>query len=220
MVNWLLVKLKHLMDFNSFLTHISGLQNKPLGGIDSQFKMAPDIRKEIDFGSIVKPDAKSAAVLALFYPHKDNETYLLLTQRASYNGTHSAQISFPGGKIEKSDPNLAYTAVRETYEETAVPMSDVSIIKELTKTYIPPSNFWVSPFIASIQYRPEFIANHEVSTLIEVKLSDVLDDNAVVIKNMSTSYMKSVDVPCFKLNNYVVWGATAMILSEIKDYLK
>ncbi len=208
------------MDFNSFLTHISGLQKKPLGGIESQFKMAPDIRKEIDFGSIVKPDAKSAAVLALFYPNQHNETHFLLTQRASYNGTHSAQISFPGGKIEKNDTDLAHTALRETFEETAVPMEDVSIIKELTKTYIPPSNFWVSPFIGTIEYRPKFVANHEVSTLIEVRLTDILDDRAVVIQNMSTSYMKKVDVPCFKLNNYIVWGATAMILSEIKDYLK
>ncbi len=208
------------MDFNSFLTHISSLQEKPLGGIESQFKMAPEIRKEIDIRSFVKPDAKSAAVLALFYPDQNNETHVLLTQRASYNGTHSAQISFPGGKIEKSDVDLAHTALRETYEETAVPMHDVSIVKELTKTYIPPSNFWVSPFIGTIKYRPQFVANHEVSSLIEVKLSAFLDDKAVIIKNMTTSYMKQVDVPCFKLNDYIVWGATAMILSEIKDYLK
>jgi 8-oxo-dGTP pyrophosphatase MutT (NUDIX family) len=208
------------MDFNSFLTHISSLKAKPLGGIESQFKMAPDIRKELDFDSIIKPNAKSAAVLALFYPNQNGETHFLLTERASYNGTHSAQISFPGGKIEEQDTGMAHTALRETYEETAVPMHDVSIVKELTKTYIPPSNFWVSPFIGTIDYHPKFTANHEVSTLIEVKLKDVLDDASVVIKNMSTSYMERVDVPCFKLNNYIIWGATAMILSEIKDYLK
>ncbi len=208
------------MDFNSFLTHISTLQNKPLGGITSQFKMAPAIRKELNIDSIVKPDAKQAAVLALFYPNEHNETYFLLTQRASYNGTHSAQISFPGGKIEQEDIDLAYTALRETYEETAVLMKDVSIRKELTKTYIPPSNFWVSPFLGTIDYRPKFVANHEVSNLIEVKLEDILDDNSVIVKNMSTSYMERIDVPCFKLNDYIVWGATAMILSEIKDYLK
>ncbi len=208
------------MDFNSFLTHISSLKKKPLGGIESQFKMAPAIRKELDFASLVKPNAKDAAVLALFYPNYNGETHFLLTQRASYNGTHSAQISFPGGKIEKNDTGLAHTALRETYEETAVPIDDVSIVKELTKTYIPPSNFWVNPFIGTINYRPKFIANHEVSTLIEVRLTAILDDSSVIIKNMSTSYMEDIDVPCFKLNNYIVWGATAMILSEIKDYLK
>lgn len=208
------------MDFNSFLTHISNLTTTPLGGIDSQFKMAPAIRKNFDFQSIIKPNAKSAATLALFYPNSENETCFLLTERASYNGAHSAQISFPGGKIEKNDRNLEFTALRETYEETAVAMQDISMYRELTKTYIPPSNFWVTPFMGTIDYRPKFIANNEVSAFIEVKLKDILDDNSVIIKNMTTSYMKSVDVPCFKLNSYIVWGATAMILSEIKDLLK
>lgn len=208
------------MDFNSFLTHISGLTNVPLGGMDSQFKMAPAIRKNFDLKSIIKPNAKSAATLALFYPNKKNETCFLLTQRAIYDGTHSAQISFPGGKTEKNDLNLEFTALRETFEETAVEMNDISIYRELTKTYIPPSNFWVTPFMGTIEYRPNFTANNEVSAFIEVRLKDILDDSSIIIKNMSTSYMKNVDVPCFKLNDYIVWGATAMILSEIKDLLK
>ena len=208
------------MDFNSFLTHISGLTNVPLGGMDSQFKMAPAIRKNVDLKSFIKPNAKSAATLALFYPNKKNETCFLLTQRAIYDGTHSAQISFPGGKTEKNDPNLEFTALRETFEETAVVMNDISIYRELTKTYIPPSNFWVTPFMGIIEYRPNFTANNEVSAFIEVRLKDILDDSSIIIKNMSTSYMKNVDVPCFKLNDYIVWGATAMILSEIKDLLK
>lgn len=208
------------MDFNSFLTHISGLTNVPLGGMDSQFKMAPAIRKNFDLKSIIKPNAKSAATLALFYPNKKNETCFLLTQRAIYDGTHSAQISFPGGKTEKNDLNLEFTALRETFEETAVEMNDISIYRELTKTYIPPSNFWVTPFMGIIEYRPNFTANNEVSAFIEVRLKDILDDSSIIIKNMSTSYMKNVDVPCFKLNDYIVWGATAMILSEIKDLLK
>jgi 8-oxo-dGTP pyrophosphatase MutT (NUDIX family) len=208
------------MDFNSFLTHISGLTHVPLGGIESQLKMAPAIRKSFDLASLVKPNAKSAATLALFYPNKNNETCFLLTQRAIYNGTHSAQISFPGGKIEKNDVSLEFTALRETYEETAVAMDDVSIYRELTKTYIPPSNFWVTPFMGTIDYKPNFMANNEVSAFIEIKLNDILDDSSIIIKNMSTSYMTGVDVPCFKLNDYIVWGATAMILSEIKDLLK
>jgi len=208
------------MDFNLFLTHISGLKNTPLGGIESQLKMAPEIRKNIDLSSLIKQNAKEAATLALFYPNEKNETYFLLTERASYKGTHSAQISFPGGKVDEKDTNLKYTALRETYEETAVSIHKVTMYRQLTKTYIPPSNYWVTPFMGTIDHRPDFIANHEVSNFIEVRLRDVLDDQSIIIKNMSTSYMKSVDVPCFKLNGYIVWGATAMILSEIKDLLK
>jgi len=67
---------------------------------------------------------------------------------------------------------------------------------------------------------PEFNFNHEVDDIIEVKLSDLLNDETITIKNLTTSYMKNIDVPCYRLNNYTVWGATAMMLSEIKDLLK
>jgi len=207
------------MDFDSFLIQLSKLKNAPLGGIDSQFKMAPELRKKFTLEEILRDNPKQSAVLALFYPDKKNKTHFLLTKRANYNGVHSSQISFPGGKIEKSDKNLQQTALRETYEETGILASDISIYREVSKTYIPPSNFWVTPFIGILNYTPNFISSNEVQTFIEVKIKDLLNENNVTSKNLSTSYMANIDVPCFKLNNYIVWGATAMILSEIKDLL-
>jgi 8-oxo-dGTP pyrophosphatase MutT (NUDIX family) len=192
----------------------------PLGGMDSQFKMAPAIRQNFVLKDLIKANPKDSAVLALFYPDKANQTNFLLTQRASYNGTHSAQISFPGGKMEKSDTNLEKTALRETFEETGVTQNDIKIYREITKTYIPPSNFWVTPFMGFLEYTPKLVASHEVNEFIEVKLKDLLDDTNITRKYLTTSYMKKIDVPCFKLNNYIVWGATAMILSEIKDLIK
>ena len=138
-------------------------------------------------------------------------------KRASYNGTHSSQISFPGGKKDSDDLNLEATALRETEEEVGIDRMAIEILRPLTKTYIPPSNFWVSPFLGFIKTTPIFKTNEEVDFLIEVPLSDLLDKRSLSLENLSTSYMKNIDVPCFKLNNYVVWGATAMILSEIKD---
>ncbi len=208
------------MDFNSFLTHLSHLKDTPLGGMTSQFKMAPALRLKFTEESIAKKNPKQSAVLALFYPDNDNETHFLLTQRASYNGVHSAQISFPGGKKEETDKNLEETALRETHEEAGIIIKDIKTFRELSKTYIPPSNFWVTPYIGTINYRPTFIDNSEVNTFIEVKTSDLLDDNSLATKNLTTSYMQNIDVPCFKLNGHIVWGATAMILSEIKDLLK
>lgn len=208
------------MDFDSFLAHISNLKEMPLGGMDSQFKMAPAIRKNFDLKDFILTNPKDSAVLALFYPDNTNQTKFLLTQRASYNGTHSAQISFPGGKIEKGDNNLEETALRETFEETGVSQNDIKIYREITKTYIPPSNFWVTPFMGVLEYTPKLVASYEVNEFIEVKLKDLLDDRSITCKNLTTSYMKNIDVPCFKLNNYIVWGATAMILSEIKDLIK
>ena len=97
---------------------------------------------------------KKAAVLALFYPNLKNETTFLLTKRASYKGTHSAQISFPGGKFDQADENLTETALRETFEEVGVTANQIEIIREITDVYIPPSNFLATPFLAFSKTKP------------------------------------------------------------------
>ncbi len=208
------------MEYESFKSLISKFDYVELGGFSSHKKMIPKQRINFNQESINKLQPKKAAVLALFYPNLNNETCFLLTLRASYNGLHASQISFPGGKYDKVDKTLKYTALREAYEEVGIPESKVRIIKEMTQTFIPPSNFLVNPYLGTLDFTPEFIKNDEVEEIIEVKVSDLLDDNTITIKNLSTSYMKNIDVPCFNLNNYVVWGATAMMLSEIKDLLK
>lgn len=207
------------MDFNSFLTHISRLKNVPLGGLDSQFKMAPALRLKFTEESIAKRNPKESAVMALFYPDKDAQTRFLLMLRPNYNGTHASQISFPGGKKDDLDHSLIATALRETEEEVGISKKSITIYRELTKTYIPPSNFWVTPYLGFINKNPMFITNDEVELLVEVKVADLLDDQSLITKNLTTSYMKNIEVPCFFLNEHIVWGATAMILSEVKDLL-
>ncbi len=207
------------MIFSDFINQIEELQNKPLGGLPSQFKLAPKLRMQFSQELIQSKNPKQAAVLALFYPDENNQTRFLLTERASYNGTHSAQISFPGGKIEQTDSNLQETALRETFEEVGIDSNDIKVIRQISDSYIPPSNFLVAPFIGVTNKKPNFKPNNEVATIIEVLISDLLNDDNLSSVEMETSYMKNVDVPCFKLNNYIVWGATAMMLSEIKDLL-
>jgi 8-oxo-dGTP pyrophosphatase MutT (NUDIX family) len=208
------------MEFESFLSLISNIDRGNLGGFLSHKKMIPKERINFPQQKIKELNPKKAAVLALFYPDLNKETKFLLTLRANYEGTHASQISFPGGKFDVSDFDLKHTALRETFEEVGIESKKVKILKQMSDTYIPPSNFLVSPFIGLHYETPVFNYNHEVEQLIEVKLSDLLNDRTIAIKNLSTSYMKNIDVPCYILNNYTVWGATAMILSEIKDFLK
>jgi len=208
------------MDFVKFINNISRLRSVPLGGLEAQFKLAPKLRLQYDVETIKSRNPKKAAVLALFYPNEEQKTTFLLTQRASYKGTHSAQISFPGGKIEEDDNQLSDTALRETHEEVGVHQNLVKIIREITDVYIPPSNFLATPFIGYTEKRPAFTLNEEVEKTIEILVSDLLDDNNVDSIVMNTSYMDQVSVPCFKLNDHIVWGATGMILSEIKEMLK
>ena len=100
-------------------------------------------------------------------------------------------------------------------------MSDITVLKQLTQVYIPPSNFFVQPFFGIAEQQPSFIKqDDEVDDIIEVLLTDFLNEANVVTKSVSTSYKLDVEVPAFRLNEHIVWGATAMMLSEIKDLLK
>ena len=184
--------------------------------------MAPLIRiKELEAGQIKKKSPKKAGVLALFYPNGKSVTNLLLILRKTYKGVHSNQIGFPGGKSEKEDMDLMQTALRETHEEVGVPPERITIIKPLSEIYIPPSNFEVKPFMGLCENpRPFVLQESEVAALIEVSLWDFMDDTKVYTQKLTTSYAKDIDVPAFKLNGYVVWGATAMMLNEIKELLK
>lgn len=209
------------MNFKDFSQQVSKIKDLPLPGETSHFKMAPEFRvAELKLARMKRKNPKKAAVLALFYPDEQNVSHLLLILRKTYKGVHSNQIGFPGGKVEETDDNLKFTALRETHEEVGVSPEKVTIIKTLSEVYIPPSNFEVQPFIGISAASLSFLAQEsEVEEIVEVKVSDFLDDSNLFSQRLSTSYAENVDVPAFKLNDHVVWGATAMMLSEIKELL-
>ena len=210
------------MNFDQFLKAISKIKNLPLPAEASQFKMSPPFRIELlKRQKAAMKNPNRAGVLALFYPDKAHQTKLILILRRTYNGVHSAQVGFPGGKIEPQDDSFEMAAVRETYEEVGVPIQDIEVLKPLTEVYIPPSNFYVKPFFGICKKTPNFVKEEsEVEALIEVDLTHFMDDAVLISKMVETSYSIKVEVPAFKLNGHVVWGATAMMLSEIKDLLK
>ena len=210
------------MDFNFFEQRISKIKDLPLPGEISHYKMAPEVRiREWKEGKIIKKNPRKAAVMALFYPGLDNRTQLLCILRKTYEGVHSNQVAFPGGKAEKEDGNLKITALRETYEEVGVNPKDVEVVRTISEVYIPPSNFEVQPFIGLYRNpKPFKLQESEVARILEIPLVDFLEDINLTTKKLSTSYAKEINVPAFKLNDYIIWGATAMMLSEIKDLLK
>ncbi|XMO85458.1 CoA pyrophosphatase [Algibacter sp. AS12] len=210
------------MKFEEFLKSVSKIKNIPLPAEASHFKMVPEFRQELlkEQEKAIKK-AKQAGVLALFYPDKFENTKFVLILRNTYKGVHSAQIAFPGGKLENQDATLQDTALRETFEEVGVQTETVQIVKKISQVYIPPSNFYVQPFIGITENTPQFIKqDDEVEAVIEVDLEHFLDERSLILKKVKTSYSVEVEVPAFKLNDYIVWGATAMMLSEIKDLLK
>lgn len=209
------------MNFQDFEKRIVKIEKMELPGELVQFKMAPIERlRELKQQAKAIDSARRAGVMALFYPNKDLETNLILILRKTYNGVHSAQVGFPGGKIEKTDLSIEDAALRETEEEVGVPRAKISIIKKLTEIYIPPSNFFVQPFLGIIPETPNFVLEErEVEALIEVNLSCFMDDQCVTSQILSTSYATNIEVPAFNLNGHIVWGATAMMLNEVRELL-
>lgn len=201
---------------------MSKIKDLPLPGEASHYKMAPKERllELLKEGRLPK-NPRKAAVMALFYPDANNGTKLLCILRKTYKGVHSNQVAFPGGKVEEEDVDLKDTALRETHEEVGVPPVEVKVIRELSKVYIPPSNFEVQPYIGLYENpKPFIIQESEVASILEISLTDFIEEANVTTKKMTTSYAVDIDVPAFELNDYVVWGATAMMMSEIKTLLK
>jgi len=209
------------MEFQDFLTSIPHLEKEILPAEAAHLKMMPPERKEIMRNLDLKSkNPKKAAVMMLLYP-KDKQTHLVLIVRNSYPGVHSSQIAFPGGKVELSDTSLSHTALRETHEEIGIAPEKINVIKAYTEVYIPPSNFMVYPFLGysheELYFQPD---PAEVAGIIELPLLHLLDDASLVNQKMDTSYSLAIDVPSFKIQEHYVWGATAMMLSELKETLK
>lgn len=188
-----------------------------LPGEQAQFKMAPIGRARIKNLKQSAADSAQSAVLVAIYP-KNELAHTVLIRRNEYPGVHSGQVSFPGGKTEPDDPGFEHTALREADEE--IGLRDVHIVGKLTELYIPPSKFFVHPFVGFFDSTPVFTPDSkEVQEVIELSLTELLDDGLIETNPMRLASGFSADVPYFNVEGHMVWGATAMILSELKALL-
>uniref|UniRef100_UPI00404A3A3F NUDIX hydrolase n=1 Tax=Flavobacterium sp. TaxID=239 RepID=UPI00404A3A3F len=209
------------MLFHQFLEYVPKIQIQNLLGEVAHAKMAPfgrmDLVKQLNPSELAP---KKAAVLILCYP-KNEQTHLVLIVRNEYPGVHASQIAFPGGKPEPEDRDLIDTAFREAEEEVGIPRHLLQLVRPFSDIYIPPSNYLVTPVFAYSNSNLTFVRQpSEVADILEFPIADLLDDAIVVNEKMKTSYAVSIDVPAFKINGHLVWGATAMMLSEFKESLK
>lgn len=209
------------MIFTDFLKYIPKIAKENLIGEEAHQKLSPPERLAfVANNDIASLNPRKAAVLMLFYP-KNLETHLVLIVRNAYPGVHSSQIGFPGGKYEVFDKSMEATALRETHEEIGISAEKISIVKAFSELYIPPSNFTVLPFLGyskeELIFKPD---PREVFGIIELSLIDFLDDKNFTTQVLETSYMKEIELPVFKFNDKIVWGATGMMLNELKEVIK
>ena len=183
----------------------------------AQYQLAPRPR------SLYRPPAKlgsprQGGVLVLLYPQKGQLTFVL-TRRTETLGNHRGQISLPGGRQEPGE-TLVETALREAHEELGVDLASCRLLGKLASLYIPPSDFEIHPYVAYCASRPNLVPNPaEVAELLKVPL-DCLLDPAVYRNEEWIIRGLPVEVPYYLLGGYQVWGATAMVLSEMEHRLR
>ena len=208
------------MKFDDCVNLLNDQLELNLPGEDAQYKMAPVKRKSLVEKYADANDAKHSGVLLLLYPMNEL-AHLVLIRRAVDNSHHSGQIALPGGAFEMIDSNFEQTALRETQEEIGVKASSIQIHGSLTKLFIPVSNYWVHPFIGSINMVPEFVPDErEVDEVLTYELKYFADERIVKHHNFGTKSGFKISAPYFELKKDKLWGATAMIMSEFLELLK
>ncbi len=190
----------------------------PLPGVSAQERMATRPRPTMaEFEHEGPP--RPGAVLILLYP-QDGELYLPLTRRTDRVATHKGQISLPGGAQEPADGSLWETALREANEEIAADPAKVRYIGALSPLFIPASNFNVYPFIGYQDEAPAFRPDPtEVAELIHLPLRGILEPS-IKAHETWTLRGRQVEVSFYRYQQHVIWGATAMILSEFEVLLE
>jgi 8-oxo-dGTP pyrophosphatase MutT (NUDIX family) len=208
------------MDFKEVLSFLEKGLNLPLPGKDAQMLMSPrpvDMRR---FDPPMTVNQRKGAVLILFYP-ENHHAFFPLIKRPVYQGIHSGQIALPGGKMESGDVDVIQTALREASEEVGIYPEKVRVLGQISDLYIPASNFLVSPILGFCESKPTFVPEiREVEQIISTALSDLFIPELQKRKFLEVGPDFMIDAPYFKIDEEMVWGATAMILSEVIQLLK
>lgn len=208
------------MEFDRLIQLLERVLQSPLPGKSAQMDMSPvpvDMRR---FDTFLQSNHRKSGVLILFYPDKEGSFFPLI-KRPEYVGFHSGQVAFPGGKMEIGDEDIIQTALREAEEEVGVDRNQVQVLGRLSDLYIPTSNFLVSPVIGFLEKRPDFIPEaKEVSRVILTELPLLFSPAIKKRKVLTLGPNLNLDTPYFEIDGEVVWGATAMILSELIQVLQ
>ncbi|MBX7125221.1 MAG: CoA pyrophosphatase [Cyclobacteriaceae bacterium] len=154
-------------------------------------------------------------MLILLYPEL-GQVHFPLTRRHAYTGTHGGQVSLPGGKAEPGESAIE-TALREAKEEVGLNAQSVKVLGQLSDFFVIPSNFMVTPVVGVTETPPEFQADPvEVKHIFTGTLEALVQDDAVRTSTITVAGQFTLEAPHFEIQGEMVWGATAMMLNELR----
>ncbi|MGL4597546.1 MAG: NUDIX hydrolase [Bacteroidia bacterium] len=202
-----------------FFSSMRQALSETLPGELAQNRMSARTRISTDDWLEKRPDHKqSAVVLPLFFHAGEMHTSLIL--RPTYEGVHSGQLALPGGRYEEVDGSLIQTAIRETQEEVGILLNAEQLAGRLSPVYIPVSNFLVQPFVAFLAEKPSYTKQDaEVETIFDVPLRYFLNEELKTVERIVVGKNQFIDAPGYKIENRLLWGATAMMFSEMESLL-
>ena len=194
--------------------------NRPLPGHDAFAALSGYPRPSVEAALQLDPPPRESAVLVLIHSVQGVD-HTLLMKRPVYDGVHSGQIGFPGGKREPGDRDLQATALREFAEETGADTAAFAVVGELSRIHIPPSRILVTPVVAwSAGLGPLRPDPREVDQLLDVPLPELLRDDLLKHRPMMLGTPRlEYNVAYWDVLGEVVWGATAMIIAELRAVL-
>lgn len=205
------------MNFNLIINGLKKIDLELLSALKAHNQMLPisNITNSIYYQSDIQ--LRAAAVLIILF-QDSNSLKTILIERVQDSGPHSGQIAFPGGGKETFDNSLFDTATREAFEEVGVKVELNNCITALSPVKIPISSYSVTPILSAINYKPIFkIDKSEVQNAFIVDLMQLFESETVRKIN---SHNIDITAPCFVFEDKIVWGATAMVLKEIKEIFK
>ena len=207
------------MEFASLVNKLISRLQKPLPGHEAHILAAPKRRLKTEDYLSQNPSYKSGCVIILIFPD-EGLTRMVLMERADAGNIHSGQISFPGGRREMDDRTLEETALRETYEEVGIDPAEIKIIGRLSDLYIPVSNYLVHPFLAITQHLPLTKLNEAEVKSILLPPIDIFMIDALKQGHFHSQSGELIDAPYYPYESHKIWGATAMMISELVYVIK
>jgi 8-oxo-dGTP pyrophosphatase MutT (NUDIX family) len=159
-----------------------------------------------------------SSVATILREHK-GELQVLLIKRAHKEGDPwSGDIAFPGGREEAQDQSIRDTAVRETFEEIGLSLSEGAYVGRMsdvmTLAHGARRPMVVSPYVFRVDGNPKFDPNHEVDQVIWLPLAFLAENENRQKMNWKKKGL-SMTLPCYFYNQHRIWGLTLKMLDEL-----